>query len=48
MLDPDTGDAWITTEAVAVTFDLDKRKVIPTPPEQIEELEKLAPKGLRL
>ena len=48
MLDPDTGDAWITSEAVAVTFDLDKRKVIPTPPDQLAELEKLAPRGLRL
>jgi len=33
---------------VAVTFDLDTRKAIPTPPEQIAELEKLAPRGLRL
>ena len=48
MLDPDTGEAWLTSQAVAVTFDLDKRKVIPTPPEQIEELGKLAPPGLRL
>ena len=48
MLDPDTGEAWITSEAVAVTFDLDTRKVIPTPAEQIAELEKLAPRGLRL
>ena len=48
MLDPDTGAAWITSEAVAVTFDLDTRKVIPTPPEQIAELERLAPRGLRL
>jgi len=48
MLDPETGQAWVTTQAVAVTFDLEKRKVIPTPPEQIAELEKLAPRGLRL
>jgi len=48
VLDPDTGEAWITSQAVAVTFDLDKRKVIPTPKEQIDELEKLAPRGLRL
>ena len=48
VLDPGTGDAWITSEAVAVTFDLEKRKVIPTPPEQIAELERLAPRGLRL
>lgn len=48
VLDPDTGDAWITSEAVAVTFDLNTRKVIQTPPAQIKALEKLAPKGLRL
>lgn len=48
VMDPDTGEAWITSQAVAVTFDLDKRKVIPTPKEQIDELEKLAPRGLRL
>ena len=48
VLNPDTGEAYITSQAVAVTFDLDKRKVIPTPPEQIAELEKLAPRGLGL
>lgn len=48
VLDPDTGDAWITSEAVAVTFDLNTRKVIPTPPEQITSLEEIAPRGLRL
>lgn len=48
VLDPDTGDAWITSEAVAVTFDLKTRKVIPTPPEQIASLERIAPRGLRL
>jgi acyl-CoA thioester hydrolase len=48
MLDPDTGDAYITTQAVAVTFDLETRKVIPAPPEQIAELERLAPRGLIL
>ena len=47
-LDPDSGEAYITSQAVAVTFDLDKRKVIPTPAEQIAELEKLAPRGLVL
>ncbi len=47
-LDPDTGDAWLTSEAVAVTFDLDTRKVIPTPPQQMQALEKLAPRGLLL
>ena len=48
VLDPDDGEAYMTSQAVAVTFDLDTRKVIPTPPEQIAELEKLAPSGLTL
>ncbi|MEM9571458.1 MAG: thioesterase family protein [Pseudomonadota bacterium] len=48
VLNPDTGEAYMTSQAVAVTFDLDTRKVIPTPPEQIAELEKLAPRGLTL
>ncbi len=46
VLSPDTGEAYMTSQAVAVTFDLDKRKVIPTPPEQIEELGRIAPRGL--
>lgn len=29
MLDPATGQAWGTSEAVAITFDLDARKVVP-------------------
>jgi acyl-CoA thioester hydrolase len=29
MLDPATGKAWGTSEAVAITFDLDARKVVP-------------------
>jgi acyl-CoA thioester hydrolase len=29
MLDPTTGRAWGTSEAVAITFDLDARKVVP-------------------
>ena len=48
MINPDTGEAYVTTQAVAVTFDLDKRKAIPAPPEQIKELEQLAPRGLVL
>ena len=48
VLNPDNGEAYVTSQAVAVTFDLDKRKVIPTPPEQVAELGKLAPKGLSL
>ncbi|MEO1475912.1 MAG: thioesterase family protein [Pseudomonadota bacterium] len=48
MVDPETGRAWLTSEALAVTFDLDTRKVIPTPPENIEELERIAPRGLQI
>ncbi|MCI4645281.1 MAG: thioesterase family protein [Hyphomonadaceae bacterium] len=48
MLDPVSGRPWMTAEAVAVTFDLDKRKVIPTPPAMMAELEEIAPKGLTL
>lgn len=48
VLNPDTGEAYMTSEAVAVTFDLETRKVIPTPADQIAELETLAPRGLRL
>ena len=29
MLDPATGQPWGTSEAVAITFDLDARKVVP-------------------
>lgn len=46
MLDPETGEAWMTSEAVAVTFDLDTRKILPTSREQMRELEKIAPPGL--
>ncbi|NQY14558.1 MAG: acyl-ACP thioesterase [Henriciella sp.] len=48
VLNPDTGEAYVTSQAVAVTLDLDTRKVIPTPEKQIAELEKLAPRGLTL
>jgi acyl-CoA thioester hydrolase len=29
VLDPDTGEAWATTEAVAVSLDLEARKIVP-------------------
>ena len=47
-MDPETGLAWMTSEAVAVTFDLDTRKVIPAPPEHAAELETIAPRGLTI
>ncbi len=46
LVDPVTGAPWLTSEAVAVTFDLDTRKIIKTQPEHIEILAKLAPRGL--
>ncbi len=48
VMDPETGLPWVTSEAVAVTFDLDKRKVIPTPKPQMAELAELAPPGLSI
>ncbi|MEM6666678.1 MAG: thioesterase family protein [Pseudomonadota bacterium] len=47
MLDPETGGPWMTCEALAVTFDLDARKIIPTAPELLDELGRIAPPGLR-
>ena len=46
VLDPVSRDAWLTCQAVAVNFDLTTRKVIPTPPEHLDALRKLAPEGL--
>jgi len=48
VLDPVSGGAWATAEAVAVTFDLDARKVIPTPAEMMAELADIAPGGLTI
>ncbi|MAI90791.1 thioesterase family protein [Ponticaulis sp.] len=46
LMDPSTGKAWCTSEAVAVTFDLDTRKVIPANPEHMALLEQRAVRGL--
>jgi acyl-CoA thioester hydrolase len=48
VLDPVSGKPWATAEAVAITFDLDKRKAIETPPELIEDLKRVAPGSLAL
>ena len=48
MLNPDTGEAYCTSEAVAVTFDLNTRKVIEANPEHMAMLEKRVPKGLSI
>ncbi len=48
MLDPQTGAAWASAEAVVVSFDLDKRKVVDITPEaQAAYMAKSAP-GLTL
>lgn len=46
LLDPDTGAAWCTSEAVAVSLNLDTRKIIPTSPELMKLLAEVAPAGL--
>ena len=46
MMDPVSGKPWATSKATAITLDLDARKAIPAPPEAIEELERIAPRGL--
>lgn len=48
MMDPNTQAPWMTCEAVAVTFDLETRKILPTNRDHIARLEALAPSGLQL
>ena len=48
MVDPDTGHPWLTSEALAVTLDLEARKIVPSDPDHLAMLEKLAPRGLQL
>jgi acyl-CoA thioester hydrolase len=48
MVDPETGKAWGTSEAVAVTFDLDARKIVAITDEAREALMKQATPGLQL
>jgi len=48
MVDPDTGKAWGTSEAVAVTFDLDSRKIVPITEAARAELMTHAKAGLAL
>ena len=47
MLDPDTGRAWGASEAVAITFDLDARKIVPISQAAQGELAGKAISGLR-
>ena len=46
LIDPDTGQAWCTSEAVAVSLNLDTRKIIPSSPELMDLLAEVAPSGL--
>jgi acyl-CoA thioester hydrolase len=48
MLDPQTGRPWSVSEAVAVTFDLDLRKIVPVSPQAQAALNAVAVKGLAL
>lgn len=46
IVDPDSGEAWCTSEAVAIALNLDTRKIMPATPELQESLAKVAPAGL--
>jgi acyl-CoA thioester hydrolase len=46
VLDPDTGLAWCTCEVVAITLNLDTRKIMPAPAGHGEMLRAIAPQGL--
>jgi acyl-CoA thioester hydrolase len=48
MIDPATGKAWGTSQAVAITFDLDARKIVPITEAARERLMAQATPGLAL
>jgi acyl-CoA thioester hydrolase len=48
MIDPQSGRPWGVSEAVAVTFDLDARKIVPISDAARAELMKHAKAGLAL
>lgn len=48
MLDPETGKAWGTSEAVAITFDLDARKVVAISEEAQAQMSRHIVQGLTL
>jgi acyl-CoA thioester hydrolase len=48
MVDPDSDRAWGAAEAVTVTLDLDKRKIVPVAPDAQALLNARAVKGLTL
>ena len=48
VIDPDTGEAWATTEAVAVALNLETRKIMSATPELMAALANVAPSGLTI
>jgi acyl-CoA thioester hydrolase len=48
VMDPETGGPWATSQVVAITLDLEARKAVAAPPEMLDELEKIAPRGLSI
>ncbi len=46
IVDPDSGEAWCTTEAVAVALNLETRKIMPATPDMQAALAQVAPAGL--
>ena len=48
MVDPDTGKAWGTSEAIAITFDLDARKIVAISEEAQADLAAHVTEGLTL
>ena len=48
VLDPTSGLPWMTSEVVAITFDMNERKAIATPKEMMDELAALAPGDISL
>lgn len=47
-LSPITGQVFMTSQVVAVTFDLDARKALRTPATSVKALEQIAPRGLSI
>jgi len=48
VIDPETREAWCTTEAVAVALNLETRKIMTATPELVASLKKVAPAGLTI
>jgi acyl-CoA thioester hydrolase len=48
MLDPESGKPWVTAEAIVISFDLDRRKVIEISPEALASFEDQVLAGLCL